>query len=487
MAQMTSRRRLASALAAMLVTAAVSAPVLAQAPVAYQTALDAGWAGHYDLALRRIDAYLIVHPDDRGARLDRARFLAWSGDYAAAIAALDALPADDPDVIALRARTLAWAGRRDASLARNTPLYVAAPNDYDTAWTQALALRQGEWPQRALPALATVQAQRPDARDTIALAKAVRLPLFSSVAMPLSDYSDSDDIRILTAGIQANLRLSDRWRLLADAMHRRHSAPAGGPFAPVTGGDSVDEERMGAGAHVAMSPDVGIEGWIGQSRLHGDNAHGDAATIGRISLSQHVGDDFSYTLGASRDRVDASPRALSVLRNGVAMDARWTPTLRDTLAARIGADHFDDDNQRQSALLDYRHAVLRTGAVMFDAGGQFEWQHNTRQTGNGYYSPDRYTRLAPQVAAYWAFNPEVGLYLSAALGVQRDESFEGWKRAADLDAELTLGIFSHWQLVARAAYSQRLNQFGRYEGTTVGLALRYRFCEFQPDRCPLAR
>ena len=74
----------------------------------------------------------------------------------------------------------------------------------------------------------------------------------------------------------------------------------------------------------------------------------------------------------------------------------------------------------------------------------------------------------------------------AAVGVQRDETFDNWKRAADLDAELTLGIFSHWQLVARAAYSQRLNQLGRYEGTTFGLALRYRFCEFQTARCPLA-
>jgi hypothetical protein len=39
-------------------------------------------------------------------------------------------------------------------------------------------------------------------------------------------------------------------------------------------------------------------------------------------------------------------------------------------------------------------------------------------------------------------------------------------------------------LVARAGYSQRLNQLGQYEGTTVALELRYRFCGHRATRCP---
>jgi hypothetical protein len=484
MAQMTARRALASAIATVLAVAMPAASVLAQDTVGYQPALDAGWAGHYSDALRLIDAYLATHPGDRSARLDRARFLAWRGDYAAAITAIDALPADDADAVALRARTLAWAGRRDAALAINTPIYDAAPQDYDHAWTQALALRQGEWPQRALPALATVQSIKPDAADTLALAKAVRLPLFSWVGVPASIYSDSDDIEVHSVGVGANMRVSDRWRLLGDVTRRRYSATLGGPFAPLQGGDSVDEDRIGAGVHLSPSPDVGIEIWAGNSRLDYQGAGSDSTMIGRLSVSQHASDDFSYALTADRERVDASPRALAVVRNGVTADARWTPTLRDTLAARGTIQHFDDGNQRQQLLADYRHAAWRGGTAMVDVGGQMEWQHNSRDTGNGYYSPDRYERIAPLVSAYFAFNQEAGLYLSAALGAQRDETFDGWKRAADLNAELTLGIFSHWQLVGRAGYSQRLNQLGRYEGTTAGLELRYRFCEFRADRCP---
>ena len=65
--------------------------------------------------------------------------------------------------------------------------------------------------------------------------------------------------------------------------------------------------------------------------------------------------------------------------------------------------------------------------------------------------------------------------LSAAVGVQRDETFDHWKRASDVSAVLTLGIFTRWQLVGSIGYSERINEFGRYDGTNAGLTLRYRF------------
>jgi hypothetical protein len=496
MAQVTFRRRTsarATALGRIGVLAAALACALtiassahAQDAVAYQPALDAAWAGRTAEALRLIDAYLAEHPDDHAAQLDRARFLAWLGDYAKADDALAGFGADDEEAAALHARVLAWAGRRDAALALNAPLYAADPDDYDNAWTQALILRQGEWPHQALPALATVQAVKPDDKDTIDLAKTVRLPLFSSVGVSPSVYSDSDDIEIRSIGIDTTLWLSDRWRLLAGATRREHSTTFGGPFAPLFGDNHVDEDRIGAGLRFAPSPDTALELWLGNSRI--DNGIGsDGETIGHLQFSQRANDAFGYVLTYDRARVDASPRALAVMRNGLAADLHWAPTLRDSFDARIAADDFDDDNRRTSVLASYARAVHRGERASLDLGLQAEWQHNTRNTDNGYYSPDNYQRFAPAVSSYIALGPEAGLYLSAAVGAQKDETFDSWKRATDLGAELTIGIFSHWQLVGRAGYSQRLNQFGRYEGTTVGLELRYRFCEFRADRCPSVR
>lgn len=481
-----ARARLAQA--CLLALTLASVPALAQDPQLDQ-ARQAAWAGRIGEGLALMDQYLAAHPDDRAARVDRARFLAWRGDYANAIATLDALGTDDDETRALRARIHAWAGRRDTALALNAPLYAAAPDDYNNAWTQALASRLGEWPHEALPALATTIAAKPDAKDTRDLARAVRLPMFSWVGAPLSWYSDSDDIEIDSYGLDASLRLSRQWRLSALVQQRGYRAPATGPFAPVTGGDSVDERRVGIGARVALSPDAALGVSLLRSEL--DPAApglGDTETLGRVDFSHRANDDFSWGLGYERERIGASPRSLSlgILRNTVAFNALWTPTLRDRVGVWLAADDHNDDNRRHAVLLDYRHGLLRGDRASLDVGGQAEWMGYSDDPGNGYYSPDRYVRIAPLVSSYISFSQDAGLFLQAAVGAQRDETFDNWKRAVDVSAELTLGVFSRWQLVGRAGYSQRLNQFGQYEGTSVGLQLRYRFCDHRPDECPAA-
>lgn len=482
MAQVTRTfRRRSLALATGLLLAAGSTAALAQQALDQQ-AREAAWAGRVGEGLRLMDEYLATHPDDRVARLDRARFLAWRGDYAGAIATLDALAPDSAEAQALRARVYAWAGERDTALALNAPAYAANPADYEAAFTQALAARLGEWPQEALPALDAVQAAKPEGRDTRDLARAVRLPLFSSVGLPASWYDDSDDIRIRSLGAEARLRLSDQWTLLADVATREHSAPADGPFAPVTGGDSVDERRVLVGTRYAFSPDAALEVELGRSDLDPGNGE----TIGHVEFAQQASDTFAWRLRAERDRVTASPRAVSldVLREGVTVGADWRPTLRDLVRGHVAFEHLTDDNHRSAFDLDWRHAMVRSERLNLDLGGQFEWQAYSDDPGDGYYSPDHYVRIAPVASAYVKLGDDAGLYLQGSLGVQRDETFDTWKRASDLSAELSLGIFSHWQLVASAGYSQRLNQFGRYEGRSVGLVLRYRFCEQRRERCP---
>jgi tetratricopeptide (TPR) repeat protein len=489
MAQVISMRprMLARAIALVVGLAALPALATGQDPMRLdQQAREAAWAGRTAEALHLLDQHLAQHPDDRAARLDRARWLAWNGDYAASIETLDALGGDDDEARALRARVLAWAGRRDASLALNAPLYAAQPDNYDIAWTQTLAERMGQRPERALDPLERVRQLQPDAKDTRDIAKVVRLPLYSHVGMPASVYSDSDDIEIRGVGLDADLRVSDTVRLLAEVAERTHEAELAGPFAPILGGDSLDETRISIGARFALSPDTAVEAWVGRSELDFDTGADDGNTIGRLAFTHRASDAMDFTVTGERDRVAVSPRAMSldILRNTATVDMRFTPTLRDTIAVRAAADDYTDDNERHALSADWRHAIHRSGTANVDVGLQAEWQGYTDNPGNGYYSPDNYRRIAPVVSSYIALGPEAGLYLGAAVGVQRDETFENWKRASDVSAALTLGIFSHWQLVATAGYSERLNEFGSYNGRSFGLQMRYRFCEFNGDRCP---
>lgn len=469
---------------AMLV-AVLPTAALAQTSGLDQQAREAAWSGRISEGLGLMDRHLADHPGDRAAQLDRVRFLAWRGDHAGALEALDALAGDDVDARRLRARIEAWAGRRDAALALNGPLLATAPNDPDLAYTQAIALRRGAWPHEALVPLAVVMEARPDAADTRGLARSVRQALFSSVGVPWSVYEDSDDIRIESLGAEAAWRLADRWTLLADVGTREHSAPAAGPFAPVTGGARVDERRAGLGIIHAVSPDATLEAWAGRSSIDPEDA---AVTVGRITYGRRLGDDLNIALRADRDRVVASPRSVSlgVVQTGASLEVRWRPTLRDAVQMRAGWGDLSADNRRHGVDVDYRHAIARLDRVNVDVGGQAEWFGFSRDPGQGYYSPDRYVRLAPLVAAYFKLGEEQGLHLQAVAGVQRDDEFTSWKRALDLSGELTLGIFTHWQLVARAAYSERFNEFGQYDGASIGVALRYRFCEFNQDRCPWA-
>ena len=340
-----------------------------------------------------------------------------------------------------------------------------------------MAARLGQRPEQALPALETVLRLKPDAKDSRTLEKVVRLPMYSSVSLPLSRYSDSDDIEILSYGVDADLRLSDDWRLLAGTARREHSAPANGPFAPINGGDQLDETRTYVGARYSASPKAAFEIAIGGTRLSGDNGFSDSDGFGRAQFSYQASDTFAYTLSATRDRVAFSPRALSagIASNGASASLRWRPGMRDSINGWIAFDDYSDGNNRHMVALDWRHAAWRGPKAIIDLGAQADWLGYSHSPGNGYYSPDRYQRIAPTLNAYFKFSDEAGLMLSAAVGVQRDETFDNWKRASDVSAVLTVGIFTHWQLVGSVGYSERINEFGRYDGTNAGLTLRYRF------------
>ena len=136
MAQVTLvRATLAHAIALTLGLVATHT-AFAQDTILRQQAREAAWAGNTAQALHMMDRHLQEFPQDREAQMDRARWLAWKGDYARSIEALDALGGDDAEARALRARVQAWAGRRDAALALNTPLYAPQPGDVQAFHTQ---------------------------------------------------------------------------------------------------------------------------------------------------------------------------------------------------------------------------------------------------------------------------------------------------------------------------------------------------------------
>jgi tetratricopeptide (TPR) repeat protein len=135
-----------------------------------RVALSRAWAERYDESLALFDRLLRLQPENREARVDRARVLAWRGDPAGAARALDPLLEQDPGFLpALQARAQfeSWAGNYDEALATYGRLQQITPDDPAVGLGRARVL---SWASRFDAAVAAYDSiLRRNPRDTEAL------------------------------------------------------------------------------------------------------------------------------------------------------------------------------------------------------------------------------------------------------------------------------------------------------------------------------
>jgi tetratricopeptide (TPR) repeat protein len=459
--------------------------LLAKDPQRADISADLGrvraWQGRLDEADRLFARHLDDFPEDRLAWVDRARIAIWRGDYARAVELLDrhdAKFATPPDraADAERARALAWTGRWRAAQALNAGLRGADGESYDELFTEAIAARQHHRPAEALPWLERVRALKPDAKETADLARGTWLPLRSRVGLDYSNFEDSEDIGIETLGARAAWRFAGSTWLRAEAQRRDFDAPPDGPFA-ATGGDgdgSIGERRTLLGIDHAPDAALALGLRLGRSRADGLGS----ATIGRAALDWRITDDWSLRIDAGRDRIAASPRSLSLdlRQHWLGAGVEWRPDLRWRAQARIERGDYNDDNQDSTFDASAWRAMYRSQSWQWDLGAVALWQDfDHAAPGSGYYAPDGYRRIQAAARGYWHWTDDHGLSVDVATGLQRDGDSDGWKSASDASVEAVFGIFSDWELRLRAAYSDRRQASGNFDGRSIGASLEYRF------------
>lgn len=457
--------------------------LLAEDPGRADVSADLGrvraWQGRLDEADALFARHLDAFPQDRPAWIDRARIAIWRGDYARAIELLDAHDAQFPapgdrSADAERARALAWSGRWRAARALNDELLADADESYDELFTATLLHRHHHRPVEALPWLERVQALKPEAKESRDLARGTWLPLRSRLGLDVARFEDSEDIRIDSTGARGAWRFADASWLRAELQRRDFSAPASGPFAPAGGGESIDERRTMLGLEHAPDAALALALRLGRSRVDGL----DDASIGRAALQWRARDEWNLALDAGRDRVAASPRSLSLdlTQRWLGAGLEWKPDLRWRAQARIEAARYSDDNEVLTLDAAVWRAMYRSQSWQWDLGGVALWQDfDDSAPGAGYYAPDGYRRLQLAGRAYWRWTDDHGLALDLATGLQRDGDSDGWKSASDLGAEAVFGIFSDFELRLRAAYSDRRQASGNFDGRSLGASLEYRF------------
>lgn len=430
--------------------------------------------GDLHSALPLMREHVEAHPDDRAARLDLVRYLIWSGDYAAAKEVLEADSGAEQSAEGqeLLANLLAWGGRIDSALEVNAPLLQATPENFLANYNQAVALRQTTRPETALPYVETVKRLRPDSKDANDLERATQIWTDSFITLDYNRSGDSDDLDTFRPTLRADIAYNEAVRFTTELGHWDYRAPASGPFAPVTGGDSVSENYGLVGLRYAPSSQTELFGAAGYSSI--DN---DGEGLWRLGANYRANDDWRFRLWADHGRVAISPRSLSLglTLDGVVAQARWTPDLRWTGDLLLRHDHYSDDNNRDAVDVAIRRAMLRQLGFMLDLGLAAQYISYDSDPGNGYYAPSDYRRFLVTANSYYSFGDDVGLAVQGGFGAQRDETFSSWRSAGDISAELVFGIFSPWELRLRSAYSNRVQNTGAYDAYYWGMALTHRF------------
>lgn len=462
MAQMTL---LATALGALLALPAVAQDRSLEAR-------EAAARGDTAAAMTAMRAHLASNPGDVAAQKDLARYYQWTGAYAMADALLRPLAGQDPEAAALLASNAAWAGKINEALALNAPALQRDAGDFLANYIQAVALRQTAQAYRAWPFVEAAERARPGSKDAIDLRRGTRVRTASEISLGWSLTDDSDDIQVERYGLAANIRLSDDWRLLGNWTEYEYSAPIGGGYEPIGGGTAIDDSQFWIGVSNTPAPDSRWSALVGTS----DTAAG-SETLGLLSWNQRVSDDWSFSVGADRNRLGISPRSVSLglMRDQYLAQARYSPGLNWTWDGFASYQDISDGNGRTELLFAGRRAVVRNQDVQLDLGGEVNWQSYDEDPGNGYYSPENYRRASLTAAAYFPFTENTGLALRAGLGVQRDEDFENWKSANDISMEYVAGIFSDWELRLQAGYSDRAQAAGVYDASSFGVQIKRRF------------
>jgi hypothetical protein len=418
--------------------------------------------------------HVAAHPEDQAAALDLARYLTWNGDYAGAKRVLDANPqaTQTPDGQVVLAALLAWAGRIDGAQQANAPLLQDDHAAFLPNYTQAVALRRSAQPRTALPYVEAVKQARPGSKDADDLERGTRVATQSFVEVDDQHGNDSDDLSRAMPTLRAELAHGDTLRYTLELGRWDHRSPLASPFASIDGNTSVAETRGMFGVRYAPTLRTTLSAAVGHSSIDGDGL-----ALWRVGVDQRASDSWRFDLLADHDRLAASPRSVSLGldRTGLSGHVQWTPDFTWTGDLWVRRDHYSDSNASVEENATLRRAVVRQPHVMLDLGVAVQHLAYDDNPGDGYYAPDNYRRYALTANSYFGLTDDIGLSLQAGLGRQRDETFTAWRRANDIAAALVFGIYSPWQLRLNAAYSQRVQTTGAYEGHSWGVTVLRRF------------
>ncbi|MCG7201204.1 tetratricopeptide repeat protein [Marinobacter pelagius] len=439
-------------------------------------ALWHSWMGEYEQAATAYDEYLRHYPEDHDATVARIQVLGWAGDHEGAEKALADYRQRFGDTDAYqraRAQVLLQQGRYYSASDLLTPLAERHPEDYDIHFARVLATRASGQPSEALDSLAVLEARKPGEPETRELARVTRAPLRSLVGITGDHQFDADDIRITTGKVFGELALSPETRALMGYSARRVSTRQGSEFIAEDGDRSTMDYYGWVGMRHQLHPRVAVEGRVGRGNIEGGGDYGYYLLEG----DWHPHDDWSLQLSRERALYALSPLSVSreIVETENRLRALWHPGMLYQVEGWISASDFSDDNSRLEFYLAPSRRVYQNGPWGVNLGLSAQRFTFDKDLDNGYYDPDYFNRFAGTALFYWSPNVDDWVGLRTSLGWHKDDTFSSYEFGSDVELEALIGRYRDWQFHGRIAYADRLQETGRYYGTSIHLGLIRRF------------
>lgn len=443
--------------------------------IALALARVSAWSGDTDRAVKQYKRYLVKNASNAAVWLELARAESWRGNYAGAIEGLEAYKAHagaTQNYVTELAAVLAASGRPGKAEDLLTPLLAQSPLDYDLNLTHTLALGRQQRAKAAFESLDTVRQLSPDGPQTRTVERVLRTLLGSSAEAPFSSYADSDALNVQRIAPRAVVALNSGTRLSAGYERSRLDARSGSGLDAVDGQTIASYEHLWAGAAQRVGA-ITVNGQVGYATAD----ERDSNTYG-FGIDARVADSLRVSLSRTSAPFVISPRTVDLGLTAVTQRAQvdWTPTLQYQVLADASFQDLSDGNRRWEITLSPRRTMARRAGFNLDLGATAYRLQTTRDLNHGYYDPRYYEYYAAGIYPYIKVRENVGLALTGALGVQRDNTEPSFHFGGNVSGEATFGIYRPWVLKVNgsATLNGRLES-GAFRAFGVGAALVRRF------------
>jgi len=359
-----------------------------------QLALALSWSGQLGPSLEGYEALLEDDPQDRDARVGRARVLSWMGRLGPAGKEYSRALSNWPgDMEARRdlARVQVWRGRHRGGTALLESFLEDYPGDREARLLLAQTFLWMGRPDRAVPVVAELDRDVPPGSDLrnrldgfIRELEEARTPVTRSQAR-VSSQSDHLTIRGIRGEqvVRLNQGVGELGVFYEGLEFEPRTAPGSGPR-------TIAEHRPGVLGRYRFGDRVQLSGL-----LQGDfirtpaGAEDHSLATFNAFLTLWPGDEIRLDLGSRRETLDNERSLLQgITARFVSASMDWTPDEKTRATVRTDLGAYSDENSRRWVELELARQLWSAPNIIVGArGAHFAFDQLLT---HGYFNPKKY-------------------------------------------------------------------------------------------------